>query len=71
MVEKSQKAIFLALENKDISYVKHDKFNLIKVKDQSQIIDFQDNNITYKHDSIVFNKYAIKSYKCQKKCRNY
>ena len=66
LVEKSLRAIFLALENKDISYVNDDEFNLIKEKIQDQIIDLQDNNITYKYDDIVFHKHAIKSYKRQK-----
>ena len=66
LVEKSLRAIFLALENKDISYVNDDEFNLIKEKIQDQIIDLQDNNITYKYDDIIFHKHAIKSYKCQK-----
>lgn len=66
LVEKSLRAIFNALEHKDLSYLEEDDFNLIKDKIKEQIIDLQDNNITYKFDDVVFHKHAIKSYKKQK-----
>jgi len=63
LVEKSIQAIFNALENKDISYLESDDFNIIKEKIQNQIKDLQDNNITYKFDDVTFHKHAIKTYK--------
>lgn len=66
LVEKSLRAIFNALEHKDISYLEEDDFNLIKEKIYEQIIDLQNNNITYKFDDVIFHKHAIKSYNKQK-----
>ena len=66
LVEKSLIAIFNALENKDLSCLEEDEFNLIKQKIKEQIVDLENNNITYKYDDIVFHKHAIKSYKKQK-----
>lgn len=66
LVEKSLRAIFNALENKDLSYLEEDEYNLIKEKIKEQIVDLENNNITYKYDDVIFHKHAIKSYKKQK-----
>lgn len=66
LVEKGLRAIFNSLENEDISYLNDDEFNIIREKINNQIIDLQDNNITYKFDDVTFHKHAIKSYKRQK-----
>lgn len=66
LVEKGLTAIFNSLENEDSSYLKDDEFNIIKQKIDEQIIDLQNNNISYRFDDIVFHKHAIKSYKKQK-----
>lgn len=66
LVEKSLRAIFNAIENEDLSYLKDDEFNIIRQKINEQIIDLQSNNITYQYDDVIFHKHAIKSYKYQK-----
>jgi hypothetical protein len=66
LVEKSLRAIFNALEHKNLSYLEQDEFNLIKEKIKEQIIDLEDNSISYKFDDVIFHKHAIKSYKKQK-----
>ncbi len=66
LVEKSLRAIFNAIENEDMSYLKSDDFNIIREKVQNQINDLQSNNISYRYDDVVFHKHAIKSYRCQK-----
>ena len=66
LVEKALTAIFNSLENEDSSYLKDDEFNIIKQKIDEQIIDLQNNNISYRYDDIIFHKHAIKSYKKQK-----
>lgn len=66
LVEKSLRAIFNALENENIDYLKDDDFNLIRQKINDQITDLQTNNVSYKYDDVIFHKHAIKSYKKQK-----
>lgn len=66
LVEKALTAIFNSLENEDSSYLKDDEFNIIKQKIDEQIVDLQNNNISYRYDDIIFHKHAIKSYKKQK-----
>lgn len=66
LVEKSLRAIFNALENKDLSFLEEDEFNIIKEKVHEEIIDLQDNDISYNFDDVIFHRHAIKSYKCQK-----
>jgi len=66
LVEKGLIAIFNALENEDLSYLNEDEFNIISQKISEQIVDLQNNNISYKFDDVIFHRHAIKSYKCQK-----
>lgn len=66
LVEKCLRAIFNALENKDLSYLEGDDFNIIREKIHSQIIDLQDNNIYYTYDDVIFHKHAIKSFRREK-----
>lgn len=63
MVEKSLRNIFMALENKDISYIKDNQYSLIRDKMELQIKDLEENDIKYKFDDIVFHAHAIKDYK--------
>jgi len=66
LVEKALIAIFNSLENKDSSYLEEDEFNIIRQKIDEQIIDLQNNNISYNYDDVIFHAHAIKSYKKQK-----
>lgn len=61
-VEKSLRAIFEALENKNTDYLNDSEYNIINQKIKLQIEDLIHNDITYKYDDIVFHNHSIKRY---------